>query len=71
MDRDGRARQLAAEVERITALLVERGATLVLVFGSFARDRVRRESDLDVIAGMEGDLPLRRGAVLEHRPVRS
>jgi len=57
VDRDERARQLAAEAQRVTALLVERGATLVLVFGSFARGDVRRTSDLDIIAVMESDVP--------------
>lgn len=57
MDRERRARELAREAERITAFLVERGATLVLAFGSFARGRVRRDSDLDMIAVMESDLP--------------
>lgn len=49
--------QLASEAERIGALLVERGATLVVVFGSFARGQVRSWSDLDMIAVMESDLP--------------
>lgn len=57
MSREERARVLAAEADRITALLVDRGATFVLAFGSFARGRVRRESDLDMIAVMKSDLP--------------
>ena len=57
VDREQRAEQLTAEAERITALLVRRGATLVLAFGSVARGTVRRGSDLDMIAVMESDLP--------------
>ncbi len=57
MDREERAKELAAEAERIAAFLAERGATLVLVFGSFARGKVRSWSDLDMIAVMDSDLP--------------
>jgi hypothetical protein len=38
--REERAGRLAAEAERITQILVRRGATLVLAFGSFAREDV-------------------------------
>ncbi len=44
---------LAAEAERIVRALVERGATLVVAFGSFGRGEVGRWSDLDLIAVME------------------
>lgn len=57
MDRAERSERLAEEAERITKLLVERGATLVVVFGSFARGDVGSFSDLDMIAVMESDLP--------------
>lgn len=48
---------LAAEADRIVRALVERGATLVVAFGSFGRGDVGRWSDLDIIAVMESDLP--------------
>ncbi len=57
MDRRERAEKLASEAERITGVLAERGATLVVAFGSFARDDVGIASDLDMIAVMESDLP--------------
>ncbi len=57
MDRQERAEKLAGEAERITKLLAERGATLVVAFGSFARGDVGRWSDLDMIAVIESDLP--------------
>lgn len=56
MGRAERAERLGQEAERITKLLVERGATLVLVFGSFARGDVGSWSDLDMIAVMASDL---------------
>lgn len=58
--RGDRRLKLAAEADRITRLLVERGARLVVGFGSFARDEVRGRSDLDIIAVMESDLPFVR-----------
>ena len=60
MDRQQRAERLASEADRITRALVERGATLVVAFGSFARGDVGRASDLDLIAVMESDLPFIR-----------
>ena len=57
MDRLQRRELLTREAQRITELLVRRGATLVVVFGSFARGKVLRTSDLDMIAVMESDLP--------------
>jgi predicted nucleotidyltransferase len=54
--REERAEKLASEAQRITEVLVGRGATLVLAFGSFARDEVGSFSDLDMIAVMESDL---------------
>lgn len=56
MDED-RAALLQAEAERLTTLLVARGATLVVAFGSFARGSVGQVSDLDLIAVMPSDLP--------------
>ena len=56
VDRRERAEKLAFEAERIAKFLAERGATLVLVFGSFARDEIGAASDLDMIAVMESDL---------------
>ena len=55
--RTERSERLAAEAERITRFLGDRGATLVVVFGSFARGETGRWSDLDMIAVMESDLP--------------
>lgn len=55
--REERADKLASEAERITRLLAGRGATLVVAFGSFAREEVGSFSDLDMIAVMESDLP--------------
>ena len=57
MERQARAGKLASEAERIAALLVERGATLVVVFGSVARGDVGIASDLDMIAVMQSELP--------------
>jgi len=57
MERVEREQKLASEAERIVRVLVERGATLVVAFGSFARGNVGRASDLDLIAVMESDLP--------------
>jgi predicted nucleotidyltransferase len=57
MDRDARIRKLSAEAERITRALVDRGATLVVAFGSFARGNIASASDLDLIAVLESDLP--------------
>jgi predicted nucleotidyltransferase len=57
MDRTERKSALTREAERITRFLVDRGATLVVAFGSFARDQVGSVSDLDIIAVMESDLP--------------
>lgn len=48
---------LEEEATRITGLLVERGAILVVAFGSFGRGDVGPVSDLDMIAVMESDLP--------------
>ena len=56
-EREKRAEKLASEAERITRLLISRGATLVLAFGSFGRGDVGRASDLDLIAVIESDLP--------------
>ena len=56
MDRKERAEKLASEADRIARLLAERGATLVVAFGSFARGDVGIASDLDMIAVMESDL---------------
>lgn len=56
MDRAQRAEKLASESDRIARFLVERGATLVVAFGSFARGNVGIASDLDMIAVMESDL---------------
>ena len=56
MDRVERKQLLGKEAERITRFLVDRGASLVVAFGSFARDEVRSVSDLDMIAVMESDL---------------
>ncbi len=55
MDRIERKRLLGEEAGRITRLLVDRGASLVVAFGSFARDEVGSVSDLDMIAVMESD----------------
>lgn len=55
--REQRLRRLAAEADRIAGLLVERGATLVVAFGSFARGDVARTSDLDIMAVMDSELP--------------
>lgn len=55
-ERAERVERLGSEAERITKLLAERGATLVVVFGSFARGDTDRWSDLDMIAVMESDL---------------
>ena len=52
-----RAAILTAESERLAALLVKRGAVLVVVFGSVARGTVAPTSDLDMIAVIESDLP--------------
>jgi predicted nucleotidyltransferase len=52
-----RLAQLEAEAQRLTRLLVEGGATLVVAFGSFARADVGLASDLDLIAVMDSDLP--------------
>ena len=52
-----RSARLGAEAARITAWLVEHGATLVVAFGSFARGTVQRRSDLDMIAVMDSELP--------------
>jgi len=60
MQRTDRAEKLAAEADRIVRALVERGATPVVAFGSFARGEVGRASDLDLIAVMESDLPFIR-----------
>jgi predicted nucleotidyltransferase len=57
MDREERGAKLASEAERIARLLVERGATLVVVFGSVARGDTGRWSDLDMNAVMQSDLP--------------
>lgn len=57
VERAERMQLLAAEAERIVRALVERGATLVVAFGSFGRGEVGRWSDLDLIAVMESDLP--------------
>jgi len=45
---------LAEELDRITGQLAGMGALRVIVFGSFAEDRVRSSSDLDIIAVMPG-----------------
>lgn len=55
--REERALRLREEAERITRFLVERGATLVVAFGSFARGDTGSWSDLDMIAVMSSDLP--------------
>lgn len=57
MERGERAEALAAEADRIVRALVERGATLVVAFGSFGRGDVARWSDLDILAVMESELP--------------
>ena len=57
MDRQRRAEKLASEAERITRLLAEHGATLVVAFGSFARGEIGIASDLDMIAVMKSELP--------------
>lgn len=57
MNRAERKEKLEAEAERIARALVDRGATLVVVFGSLARDDVWSTSDLDMIAVMDSDLP--------------
>jgi predicted nucleotidyltransferase len=57
MERAERAAVLAAEAERIVRALAERGATLVVAFGSFGRGDVDPWSDLDILAVMESDLP--------------
>ena len=58
---DGSAAQrqtlLDAELERLTELLKAAGATLVVVFGSYARGGVRAHSDLDMLAVVESDEP--------------
>lgn len=59
-EREARAKReekLASEAERIAGILVERDATLVVVFGSHARGDVGIASDLDMIAVMRSDLP--------------
>lgn len=56
MDKAEHARKLAAVAERISSFLVDKGATLVVVFGSFARVEVRSHSDLDMIAVMKNEL---------------
>jgi predicted nucleotidyltransferase len=48
---------LEVEAERITGALVERGALLVLAFGSFARGDTASASDLDIIAVIPSELP--------------
>ena len=48
---------LAAEAERIVRALAERGATLVVAFGSFGWGDVDPWSGLDILAVMESDLP--------------
>lgn len=66
-----RAEKLAAEAKRITHFLVERGATLVVAFGSFARGDVGQWSDLDMIAVMESDLPFIKRLLELHRELIS
>lgn len=51
---------LASEAERIASFLAERGATLVVAFGSFARGDTAAGSDLDLIAVLPSDLPFIR-----------
>lgn len=57
MQRRDRGEKLAAEADRISGFLAERGASLVVVFGSLARGEVGIASDLDMIAVIESDLP--------------
>ena len=57
VDRQERDAQLASEAERIGGILVDRGATLVVVFGSVARGDVGIASDLDMIAVIPSELP--------------
>lgn len=56
-ERAKREEKLTSEAERIAGILVQRGATLVVVFGSLARGAVGIASDLDMIAVMRSDLP--------------
>lgn len=48
---------LTDEAERITQALVQRGATLVVAFGSFPNGKAGSASDLDIVAVLPSDLP--------------
>lgn len=55
-----RRRRMEAEIRRVTDQLIERGAVLVVLFGSRARGQARADSDADllVVMPLPDDRPL-------------
>jgi predicted nucleotidyltransferase len=50
--KETRERALEKELEKVKRLLVRMGALKIIVFGSYAHNNIRSDSDLDVIAVM-------------------
>jgi uncharacterized protein len=58
---EGRRAQLAAELDRLVPMIIERyDPKLLLLFGSFATGRVQERSDLDLVVVAESAVPFSR-----------